>query len=460
MKKRFSINYSKALKWYIFNFFVTKNKTLTCIFKSYLPWDKTFYLDFEFHYRPQNVDHTGVELILDLIFFGLDIEFFDRRHVEDYITSKNKKFEDKFIIDDFSNYCYRYLLKHDGVWYTENLTETSLKYDYVYNLDENYAHIMQDNKYGLIDKDYNTIIPPIYDEELEMLNGNLFVAKLDGKYGVIDTQNSLRLPFKYKDFRSCDSCDNKEVLIVATQQEKESYKYGVIDTAGNILIPFEYDTLWNYRKRKDTFIAGKGYQTKGIINLKNEVIIPFEKNCYIHELSDKTFIRVKCGFNNEYYIYDFSNKKVCNTKFSFIKNNSYDIDLFEATKDFENWGYIDKYGKTKIRFKYKETGEFENGYAQVALDMNRHNFGLINKKGKLILPFEYDYGFEPVDDGEMFIVIKNGKYGIVDRKNKVVIDCQYDYITKTNGCYLAKQNGKFGYFHEYFGSVLWKDFDS
>ena len=54
----------------------------------------------------------------------------------------------------------------------------------------------------------------------------------------------------------------------------------------------------------------------------------------------------------------------------------------------------------------------------------------------------------------MFIVIKNGKYGIVDRKNKVVIDFQYDYITKTNGCYLAKQNGKFGYFHEYFGSVI------
>lgn len=171
MKKRFSMNYSKTLKWYVFHFFVTKHKTLTCIFKSYLPWDKTFYLDFEFHYRPKNDDHIGVELILDLIFFGLDIEFFDRRHLEDYITSKSKKFEDKFIIDDFSNFCHRYLRKHDGVWYTENLTETSLKYDYVYDLDENYAHIMQDNKYGLIDKYGNTKIGFKYKETGEFENG-------------------------------------------------------------------------------------------------------------------------------------------------------------------------------------------------------------------------------------------------------------------------------------------------
>ena len=457
MKKRFSTNYNKVLKWYVLNFYVTKHKTLTCIFKSYLPWDKTFDLGCKFYYTPPNVDHTGIEIVLDLIFFGLDIEFFDRRHIEDYERIKNKRFEDNFIFDCATDFCnHKALAKHGDNWYEIgkgcHLTKLNLKYDSIYSYEnEPYLHIEQNNKYGIMDIDYNVIIEPEYDEELSILNNNAFVVKQRGKYGVIDCNKKVLIPF---DYSNLTPCNNRENLIATLQSVDDIRKCGVIDIKGNVIIPFEYDLLKEYQNKNGIFIAGKSYHTKGIINLENEVIIPFEKNCHIHELSDETFIRVKCGLNDEYYIYDFSNKKVCNTKFKFIKNNSYGIDLFEATKDFENWGYIDKYGKTKIGFKYKETEEFEKGYVQVAQDMNRHNFGLINKKGKLILPFEYDYGFEPVDDGEMFIVIKDGKYGIVDRKNKVVIDFQYDYITQTRGCYLAEQDGKLGYFHEYFGTVI------
>ena len=457
MKKRFSMKYDKNLRWYNFIFRLTEHKTLTCILKSYLPSNKIFDLNFSFDYRPKNVDHTRVEIVLDLIFFGLDIEFADRRHIEDYERIRNKRFDDKFIFDcatDFWN--HKAFVKYGDNWYEIgtgcHLTKLNLKYDSIYGYEqEPYLHIEQNNKYGIIDSDYNVIIEPEYDEELSIINNPAFVGKSNGKYGVIDGNKNLLIPFEYSNLTLCS---NKENLIATLHSENDIRKCGVIDLKGNVIIPFEYDFLKEYQNKNDIFIAGKGYHTKGIINLKNEVIIPFEKNCYIHELSDETFIRVKCGLNDEYYIYDFSNKKVCNTKFKFIKNNSYGIDLFEATKDFENWGYIDKYGKTKIGFKYKETEEFEKGYVQVAQDMNRHHFGLINKKGKLILQFEYDYGFEPVDDGEMFIVIKNGKYGIVNRKNNVVIDFQYDYITQTKGCYLAEQNGKFGYFHEYFGTVI------
>ena len=457
MKKRFSMKYDKNLRWYNFIFRLTEHKTLTCILKSYLPSNKIFDLNFSFDYRPKNVDHTRVEIVLDLIFFGLDIEFADRRHIEDYERIRNKRFDDKFIFDcatDFWN--HKAFVKYGDNWYEIgkgcHLTKLNLKYDSIYGYEqEPYLHIEQNNKYGIIDSDYNVIIEPEYDEELSIINNPAFVGKSNGKYGVIDGNKNLLIPFEYSNLIPCS---NKEYLIATLQSETGTRKCGVIDIKGDIIIPFEYDFLKEYQNKNDIFIAGKGYHTKGIINLKNEVIIPFEKNCYIHELSEETFIRVKCCLNDEYYIYDFSNKKVCNTKFAFIKNNPCGIDLFEATKDFENWGYIDKYGKTKIGFKYKETGEFEKGYALVSQDMNMHNFGLINKKGKLILPFEYDYGFEPVDDGEMFIVIKNGKYGIVDRKNKVVTDFQYDYITQTNGCYLVKQNDKSGYFHEYFGTVF------
>ena len=462
MKKIFSIKYNKFLKWFIFIIEITKHKSLTCIFKSYLPWDGTFDLSFKLYYRPQNVDHTGIEIVSDLIFFGLDIDFSDCRHVEDYVNKKRKKFEDDFIFDCATEFCNnKAFAKRDDNWYEIDgclkLTKLYFKYDGIYSYEnEPYLYVEQNYKYGIVDNNYNVIIEPLYEEELSILNNNAFIAKQRGKYGVIDSNKNVLIPFKYSNLIPCN---NKENLIATLQFEDDIRKFGIIDIKGNIIIPFEYDYLKEYQNKNDIFIAGKGYQTKGIINLKNEIIIPFEKNCYIHELSDETFIRVKCALNDEYYIYDFSNKKVCDTKFKFIKNNSCGIDLFEATKDFENWGYIDKYGNTKIGFKYKETGEFQNGYANVALDMNRRNFGLINKKGKLILPFEYDYGFEPVNNGEMFIVIKNGKYGIVDRKNKIVADFLYDYITRKNYYYLVKLNNKFGYFYGNFNSIIVQKFN-
>ena len=60
---------------------------------------------------------------------------------------------------------------------------------------------------------------------------------------------------------------------------------------GNIIIPFEYDSLKEYQNKRGIFIAGKGYHTKGIINLKKYVdtlvIIPNDKlsrfvEIYIH----------------------------------------------------------------------------------------------------------------------------------------------------------------------------------
>lgn len=462
MKHKSFFKYDKFQNMYILMFRITKHKTFTCLFKPYSPFDKEnkqfkWQFDFDFNYRPKNVDHTGVSIVIESIFFWLDVDFYDIRHVEDYERIKSKKFEDGFIFDYATDFCHKKALaKRENNWYEIDnhchLTGLNLKYDNIYGYEnEPYLHIEQNNKYGMIDTDYNVIINPEYEEELSILNNNAFTAKANEKYGVIAPNKNVLIPFKYSDL---SPCSNSEFLIATLQPKDMPRKCGIIDIQGNIIIPFEYDFLREYKNMQDTFIAGKGAHNRGIINLKNEIIIPFEKNCYIHELSDETFIRIKCGLNDEYYIYDFSNRKICNTKFAFIKNNSYEINLFEATKDFKKWGYIDKYGKTKIKFKYPETNEFKDGYAQISMDMSLKNFGLINTKGKLILPFEYDYGFEPVNNGKIFIVIKNGKYGIVDRNNKILTDFQYDYITKTEDCYLAALNGKFGYFHEYFGTVI------
>ncbi|MDD3012286.1 MAG: hypothetical protein PHC34_01110 [Candidatus Gastranaerophilales bacterium] len=44
----------------------------------------TFLFVIDFYYRLKNVDHLGFDMILKLIFFDINIEFSDDRHMEDY----------------------------------------------------------------------------------------------------------------------------------------------------------------------------------------------------------------------------------------------------------------------------------------------------------------------------------------------------------------------------------------
>lgn len=61
----------------------------------------------------------------------------------------------------------------------------------------------------------------------------------------------------------------------------------------------------------------------------------------------------------------------------------------------------------------------------IARHRNKQKFGVINPKGKEIIPFQYDM-IRSFND--YFMVQKNGKYGILDRRGEVVIPIQYDNI--------------------------------
>lgn len=44
----------------------------------------TFAIGFDFCYRLKNVDHLGFDMSLNFIFFTIELNFSDYRHVEDY----------------------------------------------------------------------------------------------------------------------------------------------------------------------------------------------------------------------------------------------------------------------------------------------------------------------------------------------------------------------------------------
>ena len=84
--KRFKINYSKPLNAIFMCLNITKHIALSTWIRSYsLSFDCGYIsIGIDFDYRLKNTDHTGIDMILKILFFEIEIEFTANRHLEDY----------------------------------------------------------------------------------------------------------------------------------------------------------------------------------------------------------------------------------------------------------------------------------------------------------------------------------------------------------------------------------------
>lgn len=72
-----------------------------------------------------------------------------------------------------------------------------------------------------------------------------------------------------------------------------------------------------------------------------------------------------------------------------------------------------------------------------------NRFGIVNKYGKIILPFQYES--VKIVHKDLFIVKKEGKYGVINQKTDLVIPFEYDEIyTSYFETFYCKKGGKVG----------------
>jgi hypothetical protein len=69
------------------------------------------------------------------------------------------------------------------------------------------------------------------------------------------------------------------------------------------------------------------------------------------------------------------------------------------------------------------TDSFGEGVAVVG---KNNKYGIINKKGKAVVPLKYDSIFS-FDEG-MMLADKNGKLGLIDKSGNIKAQCHYDSI--------------------------------
>lgn len=98
-----------------------------------------------------------------------------------------------------------------------------------------------------------------------------------------------------------------------------------------------------------------------------------------------------------------------------------------VVQDNNMWGYADDEGKIVIPGQFHIANEFHS--RDYAVAMKDGYYGIINKKGETVVPFEYhNMLYSHLYDNNYIVVHKYLKKGVINLKNETLIPIEYDHI--------------------------------
>ena len=89
------------------------------------------------------------------------------------------------------------------------------------------------------------------------------------------------------------------------------------------------------------------------------------------------------------------------------------------------YGIIDLKGKYIVPPNYDFASEINNGYFMVQKDAK---WGVFNEFSKLVIPLEYDYIYPQVSLVKTIAAVKNKKWGVLKADNSILVPFEYDLI--------------------------------
>jgi hypothetical protein len=296
--------------------------------------------------------------------------------------------------------------------------------------------------YGLMDRNGNTLLPPVYEDiQLEGYGeSGILKLKKDGVYGLFTINGKELVKPAYAQIEC-----NDEVCIAAEYiEKKESYQYLLLDRSeGKVLTEKRYDLI-SKMYSNDRYLTYKENGKYGLMSTKGKVVLPatysfigaseqymvdnvFRVNQY-GEVSEGDFgTEVKGGkwglinakgdsiigiqyqdlqFTNDslvilkdydgfFHLFNVRSKQfVLSGNYQYIQSNSYDFPYFLVGKNVKineeynepeegEFGIADAHGKLLIPTKYRNILSYSR--ASICQHMDLTGFDLIDDKGQEIL---------------------------------------------------------------------------
>lgn len=279
-------------------------------------------------------------------------------------------------------------------------------------------------------------------QEIQKLNSNLFRIKKEGNYGLLDSLGRELLPPIYGIIYGIG--DNG--LVSTYLSEKGG---GIVNLNNEVILPFKYGRVWGFGNRKVTPIENENFKW-AIVNEKGNFKTSFMYD-YIspyNKTQTATVIKgTKKGLINRF------GELIVKPKYDKVLNYSGDVKKTENIYYMpiqlnEKWGIVTSTGKELVPPIYSKRVNLS-----LPTSVKRNGFWtFLNKKGKEVIPSNFDSILYPKND--IVGVKKNNKWGFVTKSGDVLSDCKYNRfhslskakyscVTRNNKFNILNRKGEF-----------------
>ncbi len=263
---------------------------------------------------------------------------------------------------------------------------------------DNLWPVEQDKKWGYIDKNGRLVIPFKFDGAGGFSEG-LAAVEINERTGYIDKTGKLVIPPRF--YRGYPFSEGLAVVVIHRSGQIEPpprYHYGYIDKSGQVVIqpPQDPETLewFNMAHKALAFSEGRA--------------------CMVHG---------KMGY------IDKAGQQIIPPRYKDVRPFSEGLAAvmkFEDKYGEDKYGYIDRSGKKVIPFGLMFAGPFSEGLAAAHINYDDHDY--VDKTGMLAIDGKNLVLTRRFSEGLAAVMGKNYKYGYIDRSGKFVIQPQFDRV--------------------------------
>lgn len=324
-------------------------------------------------------------------------------------------------------------------------------YDGMRNGQEGIFQISTKTGYGFIDSTGIEIVPPIYGYYTRDFQDGMAIIKKGDQSAAVNKKGRITVSFR-NGFISDFSHG-----LAFVDDDNNTFKGTVyfIDKEGNKVFNEEFvnPDIEGYDEFGLIRVSKTFYHSKGLIDTKGKHLLPFTyTDISVIKDSEKPnnyfIITVKYISNTDSYesvLYNSTLKPIVSSDI-LIGRECHDGLISFTRKVSSNkyvTGFIDSTGK-ELFGVFDVATNFNNGISVVT---KNNKWGGIDRKGNVVIPFQFDriYGF--YQKGRSVAVINN-KYGIIDSVGNVIVpfmyDSEYDVVYIKNETIRFKENGKYG----------------
>ena len=366
------------------------------------------------------------------------------------------------------------------------------------NINRDYYALYANDKWGVLDSNGNTVIEPMYQEMVIVLNNSrdVFLCTYDvneetGEYKtkIVNSKNE-EIYTEYSEFEVLDNFDNVGNVWYESDifKVKKDGKYGLIDIDGKEVLSTGFDSIEALKGLENSIIVEKDGKY-GLVNKSGATIVDAEYSKILKMGDDYKQGYITIDSKNKYGLFSYNGTKILENKYEKI-DQIYGEKYFSVTEKGKNilidtdgrkvklgdydkitqinsegivfkkdnkFGFMDYDGKTKIKPQYKNLVQINTG---ILMADKNGKVGLVDINNKTKLPFDYKSIY--YEQGAGIYIADDSKYNssIIDTELNVKFTGILSELNAQNGYMKIKIGDNYKYYNFKFEEKQAKDITS